>query len=1365
MSKKRKLEDFIVDDNDEDEDSEEEIRLKPLRSMVIKNKYYFNFHIDAPQIKNLYLPVFYPNNWKEELLYYLLLLLRNAGFNDYANIFNLSFSKRTSIDLRIQKKIEENSYLSPTTLTPETIKTFLTAFRAKNKFIKSTKIVLIPKIEIPTSNSIPIQNQVMKLGGITTETRNIIFLCDSIEILPQLHIVLNNTIFELNGIIQSHQRFPNGYRVLYLENMSTLYTNISYDPPLNEPQSTRLLGTFFRQSWVVNKFIVYKKVYNFSAYYNAIIKSPKLFDNNSSEIRGKIVTRIKKNDNSVIHMNQLQFNGICYLLYLYRQNLSFAILNDPPGMGKTWMVLSTCDYIFQEFGKKKLIIICPLAIESKWIEEYENYKQSKIAHLSNDDKDEEDEDYTEETSIFELQITHYEAVSKINEDNFDVIVVDEAHFYKSKTDQKKSLKDLKKLKARFWIFVTATLFDADFSPLSTLLKIVGDKTTYDDLQQIEQGIIPFLSDTITDPVVIHNFIQKIMLFNRMNFQKVRIRRNLQYKNYSTKRLISILPLSNGHRKKLSDIKNQVKTNDNNISRQELFSYVTNTRKFINKEEIKFRYILELCTEIGITLNDSEPNRMVLFTEFIEVTGNPLKEYLEKNLKESNIPCNLYFVSHLDQNIQKTAKKFSSEKIFSIMIIGIKIGCVGLDIIGANYILCLEPVWNYNMWLQASYRVDRHGQTRDVTNIIVIAEETVEEYIFVKSLIGKNIADILFDEIKYSVLPQILIDNLGSLKFIVGNSLKLRESELLSKVENYPNLFEIKIQIAVPSSVKISKISKLLNEIPNMFQEIRNHLQLDSRVLNNFRNYKIHNEIEESSQVEETTDGPTLNLDELKRMIDALHRYHPGKFCIRTVLKALLLCVRGNEEIDFLNREYQFKFQNSHHFKLRKTAELIPIVNKIGLFSLIYLNPILLQLLQSYPAVQEVIEVMDLLQSHAFEEFYTSIESNSGIEFKLQDLQNFLRSNLKEEEHHIFINEITRIPLTSRTYSTKNYRSKCISIMIDSIKMKLNDESQNNQIVPDLVSREEFLADQRKKEIPLEEVQISTNSNKQNWIDLSSEKYKDKMWYSGALYFLRILETKSFHFYPDDIESLQASDTRLQFEIGHNVQFVEIKMKDGKALFKNDTVVWGSESLVFLFQNFVMKISTITQMPFLLRLRSLEEELQRSLNLPDVISCSSSTCLITISRRLRLPLLKNVDFTPQISQVVNAKTRINIRIQIFRSCRKFIEELEIKLTPLNLGLKDCHAKNIYYADDPQEFFLADYGCFYDLMEAKIANKKYLPASFFIDTLLTDAYAQLEECGEEFQVPDSRGINEYYNNHNHNHQLSHSFDPFSARQQCR
>lgn len=67
-------------------------------------------------------------------------------------------------------------------------------------------------------------------------------------------------------------------------------------------------------------------------------------------------------------------------------------------------------------------------------------------------------------------------------------------------------------------------------------------------------------------------------------------------------------------------------------------------------------------------------------------------------------------------------------VFSVMLLSARAGGAGINLIGGNRLILLEPDWNPAVDQQAMGRVWRDGQTREVFIYRLVSRGTIEEAI-------------------------------------------------------------------------------------------------------------------------------------------------------------------------------------------------------------------------------------------------------------------------------------------------------------------------------------------------------------------------------------------------------------------------------------------------------------------------------------------------------------------------------------------------------------------------------------------------------------------------------------------------------------
>ena len=196
---------------------------------------------------------------------------------------------------------------------------------------------------------------------------------------------------------------------------------------------------------------------------------------------------------------------------------------------------------------------------------------------------------------------------------------------------------------------------------------------------------------------------------------------------------------------------------------EILAYLTRLRQicvdpklFIDEYSAgsgKIKYLEELLPEYI-----REGHRMLIFSAFtsaLDVVAGMLKELRIK-----------YYMLTGDTPMlqrKRDTDEFNASDEIKVYLISLKAGGTGLNLIGADTVIHLDPWWNVSAENQASDRAYRIGQVRNVEVIKLVASDSIEERVIELQNIKKGVIDkiIAKDDTKITGL------SLDDLKFILG----------------------------------------------------------------------------------------------------------------------------------------------------------------------------------------------------------------------------------------------------------------------------------------------------------------------------------------------------------------------------------------------------------------------------------------------------------------------------------------------------------------------------------------------------------------------------------------------------------------------
>ena len=152
------------------------------------------------------------------------------------------------------------------------------------------------------------------------------------------------------------------------------------------------------------------------------------------------------------------------------------------------------------------------------------------------------------------------------------------------------------------------------------------------------------------------------------------------------------------------------------------------------------------------------HKILIFSSFVKALERVKEILIGLNIK--------YYVltgetKPLDR--KRLVDEFNNDPSIKVFLISLKAGGTGLNLIGADTVIHLDPWWNLSAENQASDRAHRIGQTKTVEVIKLVAFDSLEERVIELQNIKKDIIDkvIAKDDSK---ITNFSIDDL---KYILG----------------------------------------------------------------------------------------------------------------------------------------------------------------------------------------------------------------------------------------------------------------------------------------------------------------------------------------------------------------------------------------------------------------------------------------------------------------------------------------------------------------------------------------------------------------------------------------------------------------------
>lgn len=439
-----------------------------------------------------------------------------------------------------------------------------------------------------------------------------------------------------------------------------------------------------------------------------------------------------------------QVEGVKWLDILYKHHLG-GILADDMGLGKTIEIIS---FLKGEKIEGNTLIVCPKTLLFNWQNEFRKFAPDMkvVGIYGNADTRKSIIEKIPQTKNT-VYVSGYESVRRdielYNDIKFDTLILDEAQYIKN-SKAKKSL---------------------------SIYSLQGDHRYALTGTPIENSVLDLWS--------IFNFLMPNYLLDIHEFKA-----NYEFDNDyadNIRKLVAPFILRRNKKDVLKDLPDKFETimtcEMNNEQRKMYDAHILLARQTLQKEGKAFDVLplltrlRQICIEPSLFVANyhggsskietlcniideklSEGHRILIFSQFVKAL-----DLVENKLKQRDIK---YFVITGETDSEervKLANEFNASRKYKIGLVSLKAGGTGLNLVGADTVIHLDPWWNVAVEDQATDRAYRIGQERNVEVIKLICEESIEQRVVELQNIKKDLFDKVISDNDSSITSLSLED--------------------------------------------------------------------------------------------------------------------------------------------------------------------------------------------------------------------------------------------------------------------------------------------------------------------------------------------------------------------------------------------------------------------------------------------------------------------------------------------------------------------------------------------------------------------------------------------------------------------------------
>lgn len=423
-----------------------------------------------------------------------------------------------------------------------------------------------------------------------------------------------------------------------------------------------------------------------------------------------------------------------------------GILADDMGLGKTLEMITLIAASNEEMPS---LVVCPKSLIFNWKNEFARYLPAmRAVEIYGTAKKRMELIAEIDPAEKAVYITAYDSLRSdaefYKEIVFSHVILDEAQFIKN-VDAQKS-RNVKSLKALHRFALTGTPIENNVIDLWSIFDFIMPGYLEDvnafrgiyggqdaDLERLSRRVGPFIlrrtkNDVLKDlPDVFQRILTAEMTAEQKKYYDAQIMRARQMMDEGGK-AFDLLPYITRLRQVCVD----PATFDE--------AYTGGSGKMNELSEIIDGY-----------LEDGD-HKLLIFSQFVKGLN-----VVEEMLRGKDIPYYMLTGDTDPRDRVSMAEDFNTAPDVKVFLVSLKAGGTGLNLIGADTVILLDPWWNVAAEDQAIARAIRIGQKRNVEVIKLICEDTVEQKVIDLQNIKKDIIDRVISDDDSSVTGTTLED--------------------------------------------------------------------------------------------------------------------------------------------------------------------------------------------------------------------------------------------------------------------------------------------------------------------------------------------------------------------------------------------------------------------------------------------------------------------------------------------------------------------------------------------------------------------------------------------------------------------------------
>ena len=436
-----------------------------------------------------------------------------------------------------------------------------------------------------------------------------------------------------------------------------------------------------------------------------------------------------------VQLRDYQKHGVKWLKYLY-DNRFGGCLADDMGLGKTVQAITLLSYIYPK-SKTPSLIVMPRSLLSNWQNEIDKFNPN-LSYYRYHGTDRDAKELTKHNIVLTTYAIVRNDIEKLKEVKFDTIILDESQNIKN-LDSKIS-KAVMLLEGEHKFALSGTPIENSLFELYSLFRFIN-AGMFSTIREFKKDYAePIQGESNED-------VARVLRAKISPFLLRRLKDDVLTELPAKQEQVIYVDMDDRHRKFYEQkrayykgiLDTQIAVNGINQSKFVILQAFNELRQIASAPELK--------SANGIASSKVEQ----LFDMLEDIVANGHKVLIFANFlgsldliasKAESMGIEYLMMTGSTRDREALVNKFQNDKKYSLFLMTLKVGGVGLNLTKADYVFIFDPWWNKSAENQAIDRTHRIGQKNKVFAYKMITKGTIEEKILELQMQKQDMTDMV-----------------------------------------------------------------------------------------------------------------------------------------------------------------------------------------------------------------------------------------------------------------------------------------------------------------------------------------------------------------------------------------------------------------------------------------------------------------------------------------------------------------------------------------------------------------------------------------------------------------------------------------------